>query len=55
MRIDVQRNQTLILKAISKLNRGGESININKVARLTGLKWKTVSKYFKNDFLLKEL
>ncbi|MGE4444841.1 MAG: hypothetical protein AB7E37_07740 [Candidatus Altimarinota bacterium] len=55
MRVDVQKNQNLILKAISKLNKGGETININKVAKITGLNWKTVSKYFKNDFLLKDL
>lgn len=53
MRVDVQRNQNLILRAISKLNRGGEQININKVSKITGLEWKTVSRYFKNDFYIK--
>lgn len=54
MRIDVQRNQKIILKAISKLAKGGKQININRVSKITGLDWHTVSKYFKNDFLIKE-
>jgi predicted transcriptional regulator len=54
MRVDVKRNQKLILKAISKLNRGGEPININRVSKITGLEWHTVKKYFTNNFYIKD-
>ena len=54
MRTDVVKNRNKILKAISFLNKNGEMINVNKVSKLTNLDWKTVSKYFKNNFLLKD-
>lgn len=48
----VQKNQSLIIKAISQLAKEGENINPNRVSKITGITWKTVKKYFVNDFYL---
>lgn len=53
MRKDVVSNQTRILKAISELHRGGKPINISQIAKESSLTWKTVKRYFNNDFYLK--
>ncbi len=50
----IKNNQMLILEAISKLARERNPININRVAKVTGLQWHTVAKYFKNNFYIKD-
>lgn len=52
MRSIKQKNQKLILQAITELAKGGEPININRVSKKTGITWKTVRKYFLNNFYI---
>ncbi|AXH09727.1 hypothetical protein AHALO_1691 [Malaciobacter halophilus] len=52
MRKDVLENKRKILIAISNLHKGGKPININQIAKETNMTWRTVKRYFTNNFYL---
>lgn len=45
----------LILKAISKLEKEKQDINVNKIATESGVTWKTVKNNLINNFKIKEI
>lgn len=52
MRAEILINRNKILKAITKLKKGGFPVNYNRISKVTGLDRKTIRRYYLNNFYI---